>query len=165
MLKTLETIGNNSKIIVSIQPYFVTSIKWGEVVTVQHCDKRLPLMWHSFRERSNFPRIWFRDPRIGFWGLEIKHLKAHNFVWQRCFFLSLSCNFDDQLSGSNFHRFVIWCIYWDWPSEKIGLWQLPVVSSVFNLTEAGNIMLMSSIIHGLAGKLCSSALGILRLHS
>ena len=53
----------------------------------------------------------------------------------RVFFLSLlSRNFDDQLS-SNFHRFVILCICWDTPSEKTGLWQLPIVSSVFK----GNI--------------------------
>ena len=44
------------------------------------------------------------------------------------FFLSLlSRNFDDWLS-SNFHRFVILCICWDTPSEKTGLWQLPIVS-------------------------------------
>ena len=40
----------------------------------------------SFRERSNFPQIWFWDLRFRIWGLEIKHLKAHNFVWQGCFF-------------------------------------------------------------------------------
>ena len=38
---------------------------------------------------------------------------------------------DDQMS-SNFHRFVILCICWDIPSEKTCLWQLPIVSSVFN---------------------------------
>ena len=49
------------------------------------------------------------------------------------FFLSLlSHNFDDRLS-SNFHKFVILCICWDTPSEKTGLWQLPIVSSVFKL--------------------------------
>ena len=41
---------------------------------------------HSFRERSNFPRIWFRDLRFRTWGLEIKHMKANNLVWQGCFF-------------------------------------------------------------------------------
>ena len=52
------------------------------------------------------------------------------------FFLSLlSRNFDDLLN-SNFHRFVILCICWGTPSEKNGLWQLPIVSSVFNQTEA-----------------------------
>ena len=48
----------------------------------------------------------------------------------RMFFLSLSRIFDDHLS-SNFHRFVILCICWDTPSEKTGLWQLPIVSNVF----------------------------------
>ena len=38
------------------------------------------------RERSNFPWVWFWDVRVRFWGLEIKHLTAHNFVWQGCFF-------------------------------------------------------------------------------
>ena len=45
-------------------------------------------------------------------------------------YLLLSRNIDDQLS-SNFHRFIILCICWDTPSEKTGLWQLPIVSSVF----------------------------------
>ena len=31
--------------------------------------------------------IWFQDLWIRFWGLEIKHLKAHNFVWQVCSFI------------------------------------------------------------------------------
>ena len=38
------------------------------------------------KKRSIFPWIWFRDLRISIWGLEIKH-KAHNLVWQGCFFL------------------------------------------------------------------------------
>ena len=83
------------------------------------CEKRLPLKWCSFREESNFPRVWFRDLRIRFWGPEIKHLKGHNIL----FFLTLlSNNFEDQLS-SNSHRFVILCICWDTPSEKTGIWQ------------------------------------------
>ena len=86
-----------------------------------------------FLRNINFRRIWFRDLRFRFWGLEIKHPKAHNFVWQGFFFLSLlSRNFDDQLS-SNFHMFVVVCKCWDTPNEKSGLWQLPIVSSVFNI--------------------------------
>ena len=46
------------------------------------------------------------------------------------FLLLLSRNFHNQL-GSNFHRFEIVCICWDTPSEKTGLWQLPIVSSAF----------------------------------
>ena len=49
----------------------------------------------------------------------------------RVFFLSLlSRNFDDRLS-SNFHRFVILCIYWDTPNVKASLWQIPIVSTAF----------------------------------
>ena len=81
-----------------------------------------------------FSRIWFRDRKFRIWGLEIKHLKAHNFVWQGCFFLLLlSRNFGDRLISINVHRFVILCIglCWDTASEKTGLWQVPIVSSVF----------------------------------
>ena len=42
----------------------------------------IPLKCHSFRERSNFPRIRFQDLRFRTWGLEINHLNAHKFVWQ-----------------------------------------------------------------------------------
>ena len=42
----------------------------GEVDSIKHCEKRLRI----------------RDLRIRFWGLAIKHLKAHNFVWQGYFF-------------------------------------------------------------------------------
>ena len=94
-----------------MKPYLVTSN--GERL-IKHCEKRLPLMWSSFRERSYFPWIWFRDLRIRFWGFEIKHLKAHNFVWQGLFFFhhSYPRNFDDRLS-SNFHRCVLFCAYVD----------------------------------------------------
>ena len=53
---------------------------WGEVISIKHCEKRLPLKWRCIRERSNFPRIWFRELKFRILGLEIKHLKAHNFV-------------------------------------------------------------------------------------
>ena len=56
-----------------------------------------------FRERSNFPWNWF------LWGIAIKHMKAHNFVFQYL---------------TNFHRVVIVCICWDTASEKTSLWQL-----------------------------------------
>ena len=65
----------------------------------------------------------------------------------RVFFLPLlSRNFDNQLS-SNFHRFVILCICWDTPSENTGLWQLPIVSSVFkrkNIEEAFSLIFSQS---------------------
>ena len=99
---------------------------------IKHCEKRLPLKCHSFRERSNFQRIWFWDLRFRTWGLEIKHLNAHNFVWQWCFFLSLlSRKFDDRLSW-NFHWFVNLGTCWDTPTVKASLWQLPIVSTAFN---------------------------------
>ena len=48
------------------------------------------------------------------------------------FFLSsFPRNFDDQLSP-NFHRLVILWLWWDTPSEKTGLWQLPNVYLPFN---------------------------------
>ena len=110
----------------------------------KHCDKWLPLKCHCFRERSNFPRIWFRDLRFRTWGLEIDHVNAHNFLWQGCFFLSLlSRNFDDRLS-SNFHRFVILCICWDTSNVKASLWQLPIVSTVFNISVI-NIQCLSKV--------------------
>ena len=101
---------------------------------MKHFEKQLPLKWHNFRERSNFHRIWFRDLKFRVWGLEIKHLKAHNFVWPWChksvFFPLISRNFDDRLN-SNFHRFVMLCMLWDTPTVNTSLWQLPIVSSVF----------------------------------
>ena len=95
-------------------------------------------LWSSFRD--NFPRILFRDLRFRIWGLEIKPLKAHNFVWQGFFLSFLSRNFDDQFS-SNFHRPFILCICWDTPSGKTGLWQLPIVSNVFNIEAFANMFL------------------------
>ena len=93
-------------------------------------------LWNSvvFRNEVIFPRIWFRDLRVRFWGLEIKHLRAHNLCNKGVFLSLFSRNCDDQLS-SNFHRFDISiCICWDTPSEKTGLWQLLVVSTAFNNT-------------------------------
>ena len=83
-----------------------------------------------FSRKKLFPRVWFWDLRNRFWGPEIKHLEAHNFVF---FLLKLSRNFSYQLN-SNFHRFVILCICWDALTDKTSLWQLPIVSSVFNIT-------------------------------
>ena len=74
--------------------------------------------------------IWFRDLRIRFWGPEIKHPKAHNFVWQGFFFFhyylaTLAINWVQIFTC------LLFCACWDTPSEKTGLWQLPIVSSVF----------------------------------
>ena len=104
-----------------------------ERLMVLNTVRTAPLKCHSFRERSNFPRIWFRDLRFRTRGLEINRLNAHNFVWQGLFFLSLlSRNFNDRLS-LNFHRFVILCTCWDTPTVKACLWQLPIVSTAFKI--------------------------------
>ena len=118
----------------------------GKVDNIKHCEKRLPLKWRSFWERSNFTRIWFRDLRF----IEFEVSKSS--IWKHTtssdkgvFFLSLlSRNSDDQ-SSSNFHRLVIFCICWDTPSETTGLWQLPNVSSVFNPKQFCDIIANSMI--------------------
>ena len=59
------------------------------------------------------------------------NLKANKVMQQGCFYHSLfTSKFDDHLSP-DFLRFVISCIFWDTPSEKNGLWQLPKVSCAF----------------------------------
>ena len=66
------------------------------------------------------------------WGLEIKHQKAHNYVWQGCFFFHYYP--DDQLSW-NFHRFVILSIHVEIHQvRRLVFDKLPIVSSVFNVT-------------------------------
>ena len=67
--------------------------------------------WSSFLERRNFPRSWFRDLRYRIWGLEFKHLKAHNFMWQGCFFFhyylaNLTTNWAKILTGLLFYAYV-----------------------------------------------------------
>ena len=63
-------------------------------------------MWET--APSEVTLVWFRDLRIRFWGLEIKHLKSTQLRVTRVFFLSLlSRNFDDQLS-SNYHRLLFY---------------------------------------------------------
>ena len=74
---------------------------------------------------------WFLDLRFWNWDLEIKHLKAHNFAWQGCFSVIIISQLRRPILSSNFHRFVIVCLCWDTLSERNGLWQLPIVSSVF----------------------------------
>ena len=41
-----------------------------------------------------------------------------------------------------FSRVCYFCICWDTPSEKTGLWQLPIVSSVFNLPLHTNLKMI-----------------------
>ena len=65
-----------------VNPSLLNSLKGH--YCIKHCEKWLPLKWSSFRERRHFSRIWFWDLRFRIWGLKIKHLKAHNFVWPWC---------------------------------------------------------------------------------
>ena len=65
-----------------------------------------------FRERSNFPRTWFRDLGNRFWGIEIKHLKAHNscdrgvFVFH--YYLATSAtNWDQIFTGLLFYAYYV----------------------------------------------------------
>ena len=90
-------------------------------------------LWSSVccRERSNFPRIWFRDLRFRVWGLEIEHPKAHNLVWPWCdkgvfSFINIS-----QLRRPKELKFsqVFYCMHT--PSEKTGLWQSPIVQCLW----------------------------------
>ena len=65
--------------------------------------------------------IWFPDLRIACWGPEIQHLKAHNFVWQWCFFFHyylaiLTTNWGQIFTG------LLFCAYVK--IEKNCLWQL-----------------------------------------
>ena len=41
---------------------------------------------YSFRVRSNFPRIWFRDLSIRFWGIEIQAIESTHFRVPKVFF-------------------------------------------------------------------------------
>ena len=78
----------------------------GEVDCIKHRNGSL---WSNivFEEEVVFHEFDFETSEL---GLEIKLLKAHNYMWQGFFFLWLiSRNFGNQLS-STFHRFVILCI-------------------------------------------------------
>ena len=97
-------------------------------------------LWSNvvFSKGGHFSGIWFRDLIFRIWDLEIKHLNAHNFVWQFFFFFHYYL-----ATFSDFHRFVILCICWDAASEKTGLWQLPVVSRVFNVLWKNTFIYLS----------------------
>ena len=106
--------------------------------STKHCEKQLPLKWSSFRERSNFPQIWFRYLRLRIWGLEIKHLNAHNFAWQGCFFFHYYLATSTTDWAQIFTGLVFYALCWEPPSEKTGLWQLPIVFIVFKLPTKKN---------------------------
>ena len=97
-------VKGSGHIIFGMKSFLVTSN--GERLVV-HNVVRISSLWSGvvFEKEVIFHEFDFET--LDIWGIEIKHLKAHNFVWQWVFILSLlSRNFDDQLS-SNFHRFVI----------------------------------------------------------
>ena len=70
----------------------------------------------------------FRYLRIRFCGLEIKHLKAHNFV--RLYFIIIS-RLRRPIELKCLHVCYFKHVLRYTPSEKTGIWQLPIVSSVF----------------------------------
>ena len=112
---------------ISLKPYLVTSN--GERLVVQNVVRKGSLWSEVFFEKEViFNEFVFETSDLEF---EIKHLEAHNFVWQVCFFFhsyraTSTTNWAQIFTGSLFYA----C--WDTPSEKAGLWQLPQVSSVFN---------------------------------
>ena len=66
---------------ISIKPYFVTSN--GERLGVQ------TIVWNGslwsgvvFEKEEIFHEFDFETSSLEIWGLETKHPKAHNFVWQ-----------------------------------------------------------------------------------
>ena len=73
------------------------------------------MKWRGFRERSTFPRIWFRDLRIRFWSLEIEHLKVKH---------TTSC--DKGVTGKYFFLIIMSISHWSyaiyilisWPGYK-----------------------------------------------
>ena len=83
-------------------------------------------------------------------------------MWKGCFLLSLlSRNFDDRWS-SNFYRLVISCVCWDTASETTGLWQLPIVSTVFKKWPGSDKMKSkfatnANLIHGCIAVLTSNS--------
>ena len=88
------------------------------------------LTWRSFRERRNFPQIWFRDLR--YFEVSKSSIWKHTFWWQWCFFFHCYLGtFTTDWAQTWIHRFAILCICWDTLSEKTDLWQLPTVSTIF----------------------------------
>ena len=48
----------------------------------QQCDVHWSKRCHPHKKKTQYKTMTMRP----FWGLKIKHLKAHNFKWQGCFF-------------------------------------------------------------------------------
>ena len=104
-----------------IKPYLVTSNR--ERLIVQNIVRNGSL-WSDVVFEKEVVFLKFR-----FWGLEIKHLKAHNFVWQGCFIFFSYLATPTTNWALNFYRFVILCImllYTKWED-----WSLTITKSVY----------------------------------
>ena len=104
--------------------YLATSTTdWAQIFT-----GLLFYVWDTPTMKTN---LWSRDLRIRFRGLKIKHLKAHNFAWQLCFFFFIIIS---QLRRSIELKFLQVCYimhmlrYTKWEDWSL---QWPIVSSVF----------------------------------
>ena len=111
--------------------------KWLILDNYQRCLVSLRSNWLRPIAIVNWQPIFVETYKCAeYWSVVAERIRAPNSNCgvsdQHCMRVSLSSrNFDDRLSW-NFPRFVIlWC--WDTPSEKTGLWQLPLVSTVFNM--------------------------------
>ena len=106
-------------------------VKWEERKreNKKHCLKRLPL--NSFLERSNFSLKYFNWIRDLIWGLEIKHMKAYK-LCDKGVFSSIILSQLRRPAELKFSQ-VCYFMHFSRSSEKTGLWQLPIVSSVFTL--------------------------------
>ena len=91
-----------------------------------------------FEKEVIFHELDFETSDFRIWGLEIKQLKAHNFVWQGCFCLQcyLATSTPDWAQIFTFF-FIIICICWDTPSEKTG--HLAITNSVLCLEVIGGM--------------------------
>ena len=101
----------------------------------------------SFWERINFPLKylnWFWDP---IWGLEIKHLKAHNLCDKGVFSSIIISQLWQPIEFKLSQVCYFFCIGWDTPSEKTGLWQLPKMPSALRVIDQTkfNICLFSRV--------------------
>ena len=103
----------------------------------------LLIIWNIVRTGSLWSSVVFEKEVIfhefDFKTSELDFHFSKSSIWKHTTFVSRMFFFHYSLAAStssNFHRFVILCICCDTPSEKTGLWQLPIVSSVFKQDRA-----------------------------
>ena len=129
MLKAMATQNN------CLHKNLLVNNQWRAVDSIKHCEQRLHQLTYFFEKEVNSHLhiwIWFCDLKIRFWGLEIKHRKAHN-LCNKCAFSSIILSQLRRPIEPDFSQVSYFMhICWDTSSEKTGLWQLPIVSSVFN---------------------------------